>query len=63
VSANAKDVPIITGTAAPERVFGLAANTHAFKELTLTSVFSMIMSLFFEYPLAKLNIKPYICKK
>ena len=32
LSCKAKAVPIITGTAAPDKVFGLAANNHALGE-------------------------------
>ncbi len=54
LSTKASATPTIIGTAAPAKVLGLAARTHAFIEFFIT-VFSTSINLNFK--LAKLNIK------
>ena len=39
IHIHAQPPPIMTGVAAPARVFGLAASTHAFTEFVFTSLF------------------------
>ena len=56
-SVQASATPIITGTAAPDSVFGRAANSHAFTELVLIIV--SILTLYFSAKVQKtINYKP-----
>ena len=52
-SLKARAIPIITGTAAPLRVFGRAANIHAFME---SFIISFDFIFLFSYYLLSLNI-------
>jgi uncharacterized protein len=52
-------VPIITGTAAPLRVFGRAAKSHALGEFWIILLLAIV---FYYLQFAKVNINTYICK-